>query len=277
MVEDATKVLEDVADESWVLWVGRLIPAIVRRVREETEARAREDYDRKLREEAKWVVDEKMARAAKRDRRLEEKLTAVLEGRMSQAELENDSEAEEMVEAEGSEIIGMEEFGTTGGTQSSAMEVDEEGEDEAVVVEEAKRGETTKRAPSLLPKSSRKRVRAGTATQTPAGSQVKGSSVQGSQTGMGTAVSMANPCWRCVKHKTVCIVLNGGAQCENCWVKHYGCSLVPPKEVVGGKGGVSGLQKAKTVEGCQQAKGATGSQTKGRARKARKAITLGKS
>ena len=90
-------------------------------------------------------------------------------------------------------------------------------------------------------------------------------------------MSMVNPCWRCVKHKTVCIVLNGGARCENCRVKHYGCSLVPPKEVVGGKGGASGLQKAKMVEGSQQVKGAMGSQTKGRARKARKAITLGKS
>ena len=122
MVEDATKVLEDVADELWVPWAGRLIPTIVRRVREETEARARE--------EAKRVVDEKLARVAKRDRRLEEKLTAVLESWMSQAE--------EMVEAEGSEAIGMEELGMTGGTQSSAMEVDEEGEDEVVVVEEVK-------------------------------------------------------------------------------------------------------------------------------------------
>ena len=60
-------------------------------------------------------------------------------------------------------------------------------------------------------------------------------------------------------------------------MKHYGCSLVPLKEVVGGKGGASGSQKAKTVEGSQQEKGATGSQTKGQARKAQKAITLGKS
>ena len=106
---------------------------------------------------------------------------------------------------------------------------------------------------------------------------MKGSSVQASQTGMGTVVSMANLCWRCVKHKTVCIVLNGGAQCENCQAKHYGCLLMLLKEVVGGKGGASGSQKAKTVEGSQQAKGATGSQTKGQARKAQKAITLGKS
>ena len=75
---------------------------------------------------------------AKRDRWLEEKLTAVLEGRMSQVELEIDLEAEEMGEAEESEAIGTEEVGTTGGTQSSTMEVDEEGEDEVVVVVEAK-------------------------------------------------------------------------------------------------------------------------------------------
>ena len=86
----------------------------------------------------KWLVDEKLARAVKRDRQLEEKLTVVLEGQLSQAELEIDSEAEEMGEAEGSEAVGMEEVGTMGGTQSSAMEVDEEGEDEVVVVEEVK-------------------------------------------------------------------------------------------------------------------------------------------
>ena len=52
---------------------------------------------------------------------------------------------------------------------------------------------------------------------------------------------------------------------------------MPPKEVVGGKGGPLGSQKAKVAEGSQQAKGTMGSQTKGRARKARKGITLGKS
>ena len=64
-------------------------------------------------------------------------------------------------------------------------------------------------------------------------------------------------------------MLSGRARCENCQAKHYGCSLVPPKEVVGAKGGLSGSQKVKVVEGSQQ--------MKGRARKARKAITLGKS
>ena len=48
MVKDATKVLEDVADELWVPWAGHIIPNMVRRVRQETEVRAREEYDRKL-------------------------------------------------------------------------------------------------------------------------------------------------------------------------------------------------------------------------------------
>ena len=30
MVKDTTKVLEDVADESWAPWVGHLIPNVVR-------------------------------------------------------------------------------------------------------------------------------------------------------------------------------------------------------------------------------------------------------
>ena len=158
IVEDATEVLEAVADESWIPWAAHLVPKMARRVREEAEARAQEEHDRKFREVAKRLVDEKLARAAKRDRRLKEKLTAVLEGWLSQEALEVDSEVEEMGEAEESEAVGMEEFGATGGTQSSAMEVDEEGEDEVVTVEEVKRGETRKRALSLPPKSSRKRV-----------------------------------------------------------------------------------------------------------------------
>ena len=43
----------------------------------------------------------------------------VLEGRLSQEALEVDLEAEEMGEAEGSEAVGMENVGTTGGTQLS--------------------------------------------------------------------------------------------------------------------------------------------------------------
>ena len=107
-------------------------------MRAAAEARAQEEHDQKLQEEVKQLVDEKLARAVKRDRQLEEKLMAVLEGRLSQEALEVDSEAEEMGEAEGSEAVRTEEVGTTGGTQSLVMEVDEEGEDEVVVVEEVK-------------------------------------------------------------------------------------------------------------------------------------------
>ena len=63
-------------------------------------------------------------------------------------------------------------------------------------------------------------------------------------------------------------MLSGRARCKNCWVKHYRCLLILPKEVVGGKGGPSGSHQVKAVAG-SQAKGSTG--------KARKAINLGKS
>ena len=72
------------------------------------------------------------------DRQLEKKLMEVLEGQLTQAELEINSEAEEMGEAEESEVIGTEEIGTMGGTQSSVMEVDKEEEEVVVVVEEVK-------------------------------------------------------------------------------------------------------------------------------------------
>ena len=209
IVEGATEALEAVMHESCIPWATHLIPKVASRVRAEAKARAREDHDQQLQEEVKRLADKKLARAAKQDRRLEEKLMVVLEGRMSQVELEIDSEAEETGEAEGSEAVRTEDVGTTGGTQLSAMEVDEEGEDEMVVVEEAKRGEMRKWAPSSPPKSSRKRVRAGTATQMLAGSQVKGGSVQGSQAGMGTVGSTGGPCWRCIRHGVQCIMLSG--------------------------------------------------------------------
>ena len=48
MVKEATKVLEEVADESWVPWAGRLIPNVVRQVRAVAEARSREERDREV-------------------------------------------------------------------------------------------------------------------------------------------------------------------------------------------------------------------------------------
>ena len=157
-------------------------------MRIEAESRAREEQSCKLREEVKRLTDKKLARAVKWDMRLEEKLMVVLEGQLTQVELEVDSEVEEMGEVEESEAIGMEKVGTTGGTQSSAMEVDEEGEDEVVVVEEAKRGEMRKWALLSPLKMSRKRVRTATAMQPSVGSQGPESSVQGSQVGSGQGV-----------------------------------------------------------------------------------------
>ena len=97
-MENTTKVLEDVADESWGLWVGRLIPNVICRVRADMEARAQEEHNWKLQEEAKHVVDEKLVRVVKQDRWLKEKLMAVLEGWLSQAVLEVDLEVEKMEE-----------------------------------------------------------------------------------------------------------------------------------------------------------------------------------
>ena len=158
MVEEATKVLEAVADESWLPWVECLIPNVSRWFKVEAEVKAQVEQDCKVWEEAQCILEEKLARVAKWNKWLEEKLTEVLEGRLTQAALEVNSEAEEMGEAEGSKAVGTEDIGMTGRTQSSAMEVDEEEEDEVVVVEEVKQGEMRKWAPSSLPKSLRKRV-----------------------------------------------------------------------------------------------------------------------
>ena len=93
-------------------------------------------------------------------------------------------------------------------------------------------------------------------------------SVEGSQAGLGNPGSTSRPCERCHKYWIECVVASGVARCENCQVKHYGCLLMPAKEVMGGKGGLLGSQKVKVVEG---------SQTKGQARKAQRQIMLGKS
>ena len=83
-------------------------------------------------------MQEKESKAAKQDRRVTEKLTALLVGQIMQKAFEENSEAEESAEGEESEMVGTEDAGATGGTQSLAMEVNEEGEDKVVVVEEVK-------------------------------------------------------------------------------------------------------------------------------------------
>ena len=141
MVDEATMVLEAVANKLWLPWVEHLIPNVACRVGAEVEARAQEEHNRELREEAKCLVNEKLARAVRQDKQLEEKLMEVLEGQLSQAVLEVDSEAEEMGEAEGMEAVMTEDVGTTGGTQLLATEVDEKEGEDVVMVEEVKQGE----------------------------------------------------------------------------------------------------------------------------------------
>ena len=138
MVKDASKALEEVTDKLWVPWAGCLVHNMAHQVRAVAEARAQEEHDCEVQEEAKHLVNKKLARAVRRDKQLEEKLMVVLEGRLSQDVLEVDLEAEEIGEAEGSEAVSTEDIGMTGGTQLLAMEVDEEGEDEVVVVGEVK-------------------------------------------------------------------------------------------------------------------------------------------
>ena len=138
MVEDATRVLEVVVDELWVLWVAHLIPNVACQVRAEAEARAWEEHDCRNWEEAACIVQEKMTRVVRWDKRVGEKLTELLEGWITQEAFQEDLEAEEIVEVEESEAVGMEDFGMTGGTQSSVMEVNKEEEDEVVVVEDVK-------------------------------------------------------------------------------------------------------------------------------------------
>ena len=64
-----------------------------------------------------------------------DKLTALLAGQMMQEAFKENLEAEQSAEGEKSEVVGTEDTGANGGTQSSAMEFDMEEEDEVVVVE----------------------------------------------------------------------------------------------------------------------------------------------
>ena len=80
MVDKATKVLEAVADELWVPWAKHLVPNVSCRFRAEAEAKAWDEQDRKLREEVEHIIEEKLARAVKWDKQLEEKLMEVLVG-----------------------------------------------------------------------------------------------------------------------------------------------------------------------------------------------------
>ena len=138
MVEDATsaRALKVVADEPWMLWV-RLIPNVACQVRE-TEEKAHDEAKRKNQDEAEGLRQEKVMKAMWREKWVDEKLTEFLEGWITQVQLEANLEVEQSMEAEESEAVETEDVRTTGGTQSSAMEVEEEEEDKVVIVEEVK-------------------------------------------------------------------------------------------------------------------------------------------
>ena len=153
-------------------------------------------------------MQEKVVRVAKQNKHVVEKLTALLAGQIMQEAFQENSEAEQSAEGEESELVGMEDVGATGGTQSSVMEVNEE-EEEVVVVEEGKQRETWKQALSLPPKTLRKRVQAGTAIQTPVGSQVQVGSMQGSQVGSGQVGSTRRQCDWCRKYRIECVIVVG--------------------------------------------------------------------
>ena len=96
-------------------------------MRVEAETRAQEEHDHKIWEEAQHIVQEKVMRVAWWEKQLEGKLTTLLVGELTQADFEEDSKGEE------SKVVGTEDVGTTGGTQSSVMELDNR-EDKVVVV-----------------------------------------------------------------------------------------------------------------------------------------------
>ena len=76
----------------------------------EAEAKVCEEHECKIQEEAECIVWEKVTRAAWWNMWLEEKLTTLLVGELTQADFEEDSKGEE------SKVVGMEDVGTTGGT-----------------------------------------------------------------------------------------------------------------------------------------------------------------
>ena len=248
LVEEAAQAIEAVADESWVSWAGRLVPNIAKRVEEAAKRKAREEEEervqreaeaaaRRAQEEAEREAQEKEERALRRQRRMDEKLDAFMAQTITESELERDSEAEEE-DARG-EVTGEEAVEGAVGTESSAMEVDDAGEDEVMAVDEARPLGGRKRAPSSPPKQSKKRARATATTQGTVGGQSEPKT---------TAIASVS-CERCTRQKIACIPTGGGARCVNCKAKHLGCSLVPAKEVSEGKGGASGASRVKTLGG----------------------------
>ena len=233
LVEEAAQAIEVVADESWVAWAARLVPNIARRVKEDAMRKAREEEEERVqkeaeaaakreKEEAEREAQEKEERALRRQRRLDEKLDMFLAEKITESELERDSEPDEEIE----HATGEEEVEEAAGTEGSAMEVDDAGEDEVMAIDDVKQTGGRKRAPSSPPKPSKKRARAATSTPVVATSTI--------------------PCERCTRQKIVCVPSGGGARCVNCKAKHLGCSLVPAKEAAAG---ASGVPRTKPIGG----------------------------
>ena len=139
-MNEAVCKIEPVADDAWISWAGRLIPNIVRHVREETEVRDRKEKERRIHEEAEVKerlvceeaereVREEAERVAQRERRQQEKLDLFLNKSIIAEEFKKDSE----VEVEESEVTGVAVIEDKVGAQVSEMEVDDMGEDEVVV------------------------------------------------------------------------------------------------------------------------------------------------
>ena len=124
--------------------MGRLIPNIIRHIREETEVRDHEEKERRIRkevevkerlvhEEAEREVREEVERVTQRERRQQEKLDLFLNESITAEEFKKDSEAEAEAEAEGSKVTGVAVIEDKVGAQVSKMEVDDAGEDKVVV------------------------------------------------------------------------------------------------------------------------------------------------
>ena len=92
-----------------------------------------EEHNQKIWDQADCLEQKRLTKAMWWEKQLDQKLTDILAGWITQAEFEADLEVEESMEVEQSEVVG-----TTGGTQSSATEVDQEEEEEVVMVEEVK-------------------------------------------------------------------------------------------------------------------------------------------
>ena len=164
MADKAVHLIELVADNAWVNWAGQLVPNIVRRIQEATEAGDCEEKERKTREEAeareglirkeaKRMVKEEAEWIVRREWCQQEKLDLFLSELITVEEFERDLEAE--AEAEKSEVVGDVVGEDALGTQTSEMEVDNAGEDEVVAENIGSKG-GRKRAPSSPPKPSRK-------------------------------------------------------------------------------------------------------------------------